>query len=319
MIGHASKLFAVLALLPFCIFFVSGFFSSSFDPSIWFVTTKDEWDLPLYLSVLVWCTCGYEYSGFLAADVSNPRRTFPLVMVFSVVLMIATYLLPIAMAMANTSDLSELTEGAYPYIAQAMGLGVWIVYVMTAGGLASTMGTYNAYLCTSATALRALSREGMAPPIFDALPRFKPPVLAILFFSMTTAALVLVDFSILVEIESMLYCIHALFLCSSVVRLRWKEPELERPFKLPFGKIGVIIIALFPMVVVFGLIFSLFWADWKFPLIAIGLLGMGIVGFYISEYFRRKWKKYKAGKYELEKGIKTIEEEEKKKIIKEEN
>jgi amino acid transporter len=37
--------------------------------------------VPLYLSVLLWATCGFEYSGFLAGDVDKPRRTFPIVMI----------------------------------------------------------------------------------------------------------------------------------------------------------------------------------------------------------------------------------------------
>jgi hypothetical protein len=32
--------------------------------SPWLVT-YGEWDAGLYLSVLIWATCGYEYAGFL--------------------------------------------------------------------------------------------------------------------------------------------------------------------------------------------------------------------------------------------------------------
>jgi len=45
---------------------------------------------------------------------------------------------------------------------------------------------------------------------------------AIIFFSLTTAALVLLDFSVLVEIESLLYCLHVILLAGTVIRLRWK-------------------------------------------------------------------------------------------------
>ena len=101
------QIFSALALLPFVIFFAAGFFSDRFDPHAWVETAKgkaiastrpcaravgvancvffrlrpDEWDVPLYLSVLLWATCGFEYSGFLAGDVDKPRRTFPIVMI----------------------------------------------------------------------------------------------------------------------------------------------------------------------------------------------------------------------------------------------
>jgi hypothetical protein len=29
------------------------------------MVTEGDWDAGLYLSVLIWATCGYEYAGFL--------------------------------------------------------------------------------------------------------------------------------------------------------------------------------------------------------------------------------------------------------------
>jgi len=211
--GHFSKMFSAIALLPFVIFFAAGFASPSFTPDNWLITTREDgWDVPLYLSVLLWATCGFEYSGFLAEDVDKPRRTFPIVMIVSIFMMISTYFFPIAMAIAIAENFKDITEGAYPNLAQDIGLGEWIKYMMVTGGLASTAGTYNAYLGTTSSALRAQAQEGIAPAIFAALPQYKQPILAIIFFSLTTAALVLFDFTVLVEIESLLYCIHVLLL-----------------------------------------------------------------------------------------------------------
>lgn len=287
--GHFSKIFSALALLPFVIFVAAGFFSDRFDPHAWVETAKDEWDVPLYLSVLLWATCGFEYSGFLAGDVDKPRRTFPIVMIGSIFLMIATYFFPIAMAIAIAEDPSEITEGAYPALALEIGLGEWIKYLMIAGGLASTMGTYNAYLGTTASALRAQAEEGVAPSIFSAFPQYKSPIVAIIFFSLTTAALVLLDFSVLVEIESLLYCLHVLLLAGTVIRLRWKEPELERPFALPFGKIGVVLIASLPMLITFFNIGSLFYYGWIFPLISVGVVTSGCLLYLVRHLVRRRW------------------------------
>jgi len=226
--GHFSKMFSAIALLPFVIFFAAGFASPSFTPDNWLITTREDgWDVPLYLSVLLWATCGFEYSGFLAEDVDKPRRTFPIVMIVSIFMMISTYFFPIAMAIAIAENFKDITEGAYPNLAQDIGLGEWIKYMMVTGGLASTAGTYNAYLGTTSSALRAQAQEGIAPAIFAALPQYKQPILAIIFFSLTTAALVLFDFTVLVEIESLLYCIHVLFLTSTVIHLRWKGKALS--------------------------------------------------------------------------------------------
>jgi len=134
-------------------------------------------------------------------------------------------------------------------MADNIGVGDWLGYSMVFGGLFSTMGTYNAYLHTASVALRALSEDGKAPAIFSAFPQYKPPVVAIFFYSVTTAVLVLLEFEELVEVETGLYCLHILMFTSSLTCLRWREPALDRPYKLPFGKVGAIVIPMCPMMV----------------------------------------------------------------------
>ena len=100
-------------------------------------------------------------------------------------------------------------------------------------------GTYNAYLHTSSTALHSLSVDEMAPSIFQHVSdRFHTPVPAIVFFSLTTCALVLFDFSYLVEVESFLYAVHAFLLCTTFIYLAFTQPQLKVPTFIPFGRIG---------------------------------------------------------------------------------
>lgn len=65
-VGHGSKIFSLLTLFPFVIFIILGFASGKFNAARWF-STEGEWDVSLYLSVLLWANCGYEYSGFVAS------------------------------------------------------------------------------------------------------------------------------------------------------------------------------------------------------------------------------------------------------------
>jgi amino acid transporter len=65
-VGHGSKIFSLLTLAPFVVFIILGFACGHFNASKWF-STEGEWDIALYLSVLLWANCGYEYSGFVAS------------------------------------------------------------------------------------------------------------------------------------------------------------------------------------------------------------------------------------------------------------
>jgi amino acid transporter len=288
--GTAAKIFTILALLPFVFFVFAGFGSSQFDPEHWFKTSNgQEWNLGLYLSVLVWATCGFEYSGFLAGDVENPRRTFPVTMFIAVVLMVSTYAFPIAIAIATSAELRmDVGQYSYPELALNLGLGSWILYMMIGGGLMSTMGTYNAYLHTSSCALKSLSLDGMAPAIFSALPQYRMPVIPIIFFSLTTATLVLFDFSAIVEAESYLYCIHALLLCSTFIKLNLNAPELGMPRYIPFGKRGAIVAALFPICILVMVLGAVTYNSFYVALLGLTIL-CGCAGMYACRVYAFGW------------------------------
>ncbi len=152
------------------------------------------------------------------------------------------------------------------------------------------MGTYNAYLHTSATALRSLSTDGMMPIIFNALPQYKAPVVSLIFFSLTTAVLVFFDFSVLVEVESFLYSVHVLILCSSLVRLKYKRPLLNIPSTIPGGAVGVAVVAFLPSVVVVALFVSvLLSSHWAIPLVGLLMMVSAVAMFFLRVYVLPSW------------------------------
>jgi amino acid transporter len=123
-VGMASNVFGLLTLTPFVIFVIVAIAYGNFDTSIWFQTEADYIDVPLYFSVVIWACCGYEYAGFLAADVRKPERTFPIAMGVTVLMMVGTYLIPVAVGIATfpPEQRSEITEGYYPIMANHLGI-----------------------------------------------------------------------------------------------------------------------------------------------------------------------------------------------------
>jgi amino acid transporter len=221
--------------------------------------------------------------------VENPRRTFPVTMFIAVVLMVSTYAFPIAIAIATSAELRmDVGQYSYPELALNLGLGSWILYMMIGGGLMSTMGTYNAYLHTSSCALKSLSLDGMAPAIFSALPQYRMPVIPIIFFSLTTATLVLFDFSAIVEAESYLYCIHALLLCSTFIKLNLNAPELGMPRYIPFGKRGAIVAALFPICILVMVLGAVTYNSFYVALLGLTIL-CGCAGMYACRVYAFGW------------------------------
>jgi len=188
-------------------------------------------------------------------------------MIISVLIMTLTYLLPVSVAIGVAPYVEQngekvihtITEGSYPFLADSLGFGYWLRYALTIGALASNFGTFTAYLNTSASgifsfnlfyfqfipycllclALYSLALEGKVPYFLTlTLPHFNTPVVCILFYTMTTCMLVLIDFSVIVEIESVLYCVHVIILFTAFARLRFVAPDMKRPYKLPGNKVG---------------------------------------------------------------------------------
>lgn len=124
-----------------------------------------------------------------------------------------------------------------------------------------------------------MAKKKQAPAIFNSLRHIKVPLAALIFYCLTTCVLTLFDFAVLVEIESILFCVHSMVLASDLVRLRYKRPNKERPFKIPFGKFGAFFCASFPVLISILLVT---FSGWLTPLIGLLVLVWGGIVYWIS-------------------------------------
>lgn len=202
--------------------------------------------------------------------------------------MLFTYLFPVLVGIGirNPDHKSEPLE--YPGMADHMGFGRWLGYLLVGGALLSNMGTFVTYLSTSSQALAALAKDGPLPRFLAAeVPRFKTPWPSILFFVLTTCILVMFDFSIIVEVESVLYCIHTIIVLTSFTRLKFTEPDLVRPFKMPFGKVGGVAFVILPIAVS---LVNIAISDWVWQVASAALIAV----FGISYVVIRSIMRYRA-------------------------
>ena len=99
-IEKASTLLYVLTMTPFILFCLVGFSVADFKGDVLLRRAKIDpmapsSDFGLFLSVLVWATHGYEYSGALAGSLNDPPRTYPRVIAAAVCVVTLTYMLPL--------------------------------------------------------------------------------------------------------------------------------------------------------------------------------------------------------------------------------
>ena len=244
LVGWSSMIFSLLVLAPFAL--MVGIGSHQVEMSHWLKRT-DSVDWVLLLSTLLWNTSGWDNAGCCAAEVVNPARNYPKAMIVTVTLVTAVYLLPLAVGVGVTTDWSAWKEGFFPEVAAQIG-GPWLGTWLTLAALVSAAGMFNALLCTSARVPYAMAERGMLPqPLRRLHVKHGTPWPAILTNSIGVALLIPFSFQDLIELDMFLYAAALVLEFAALVWLRISQPEMERPYRVPFGLAGAVALSTPPI------------------------------------------------------------------------
>ena len=181
------------------------------------VSTYDGWHSPIYF----------------AEEFERPQEHLPRSLLGGVLAVTLIYVL-VNLALLHVLPIDEMAGSALPAADAAARLfGDAGGQVITALALLSVLGLINASIMSAPRVLYGLARDGLMP-MTGALTRLNgggTPLAGLLLTSAVTALLVLSgDFQTLLSIAAILYV--ALYLSGfvSLLVLRQREPELERPF-----------------------------------------------------------------------------------------
>jgi basic amino acid/polyamine antiporter, APA family len=123
---------------------------------------------------------------------------------------------------------------------RAFGSGLWMNLVLTAA-LIGLMTSWNGFFLAGSRVLFALGRGHVIPPAFGrAHPRWGTPHRAIIVVGLLTVLAPLLGRDALISfVEVGAFCIAVAFLgvALSVPRLRRVRPDLERPYRIPGGRL----------------------------------------------------------------------------------
>jgi amino acid transporter len=205
-------------------------------------------------------------------------------MAATVVLVTVSYLLPVAVGVGVDRQWAAWKEGHFPLVAAHIGgpyLGTWLM----AAGIVSAMGLFNSLLCTSARIPYALARQKLLPSVFAKLhPRFGTPWVAILVNSFVVALLIPFSFQELIELDMFLYALALIPEFAALIWLRIKEPQLPRPYRIPGGILGVVLLSLPPVALC---VVSMGLAGMSTKIVSLVGIVVGLCFFGAREFFLR--------------------------------
>ena len=199
------------------------------------------------LLVAMWNYMGWDNASTIAAEVEKPQKTYPRAMIATVILVAASYILPVAAMALTRLTPTAWDTGSWADIANMLG-GPWLRVWLVLGGMMSAFGMFNALVMSYSRLPYAMAFDGMLPKIFARVTaRSQAPWVSILVLATGWALCLGLGFERLVTLDILIYGGSLLLEFIALVVLRFTEPELPRPFRVPGGILGAVMAGVLPM------------------------------------------------------------------------
>jgi amino acid transporter len=196
--------------------------------------------------IAMWNYMGWDNASTIATEVENPQRNYPRAMLAAVVVVALTYILPVAAVALTGLSPSAWETGSWADIAGILG-GEWLRVALVIGGLISAFGMLNALLMSYARLPLAMAQDGMLPGVFGRLhPRTRAPWVAITVCALAWGLCLGLGFERLVTIDILISGSSLLLEFAALIALRYREPDLPRPFRVPGGTAGAWFVGVCP-------------------------------------------------------------------------
>jgi amino acid transporter len=228
---------------------------------------------------------GWDNASTIATEVERPQRTYPRAMLVAVCIVAASYVLPFAAMWMTGLTPAAWETGSWADIAGLLG-GPLLRVGVVLGGIISAFGMFNALVMSYSRLPLAMAQDGLLPKVFAKLqPKSKAPWVAIVVLACFWMPCLLLGFERLVTLDILLYGASLLLEFMALAVLRFTEPNLKRPFRVPGGLFGAIAIGIPPMLL---LGFSVFRSEHESILgmssFAFGmiLIAAGFVAYFVN-------------------------------------
>ena len=199
------------------------------------------------LLVAMWNYMGWDNASTIAEEVDRPATTYPLAILATLGLVVLSYLLPVLAAARAGLDPSLWATGAWVSAASDVG-GHWLGVAVVGGGVLCGAGMFNALLLSYSRLPVVLAEDGHLPAWLSRRnPKSGAPWASIAVCSVAYVACLGLGFIRLVELDVLLYGASLILEFAALVALRMREPNLERPFRVPGGTAGAALLGLAPL------------------------------------------------------------------------
>ena len=186
--------------------------------------------------VIFFAYIGFDAVSTAAQEAKNPQRDLPIGILASLTVCTILYIL-MALVMTGLVPFAQLNVPEPVYVAlNATPALNWLKIFATLGAVGGLASVVLVMLMAQPRIFYAMSRDGLLPPIFGRVhPKFKTPWLATIITGVTAAVFAgLFPIGILGHLVSIGTLFAFVIVCAGILVLRYRSPDLHRPFRTPF-------------------------------------------------------------------------------------
>ncbi|MHB1021373.1 MAG: APC family permease [Acidobacteriaceae bacterium] len=260
-VGQGSIWMFALLLTPFAGILVFGLWHLPINPfshplgPLNFSTPADG-SMTTALLVVLWNLMGWDNASTVAREVENPQKNYIRAMIASVALVTVSYVTPIAVVAFTGIAPGSFATGAWVDAANALAGGHWLGYAVVAGGAITGIAMFNALMLSYARVPAAMAQDGLLPKVLTSRMKNGVPWASVLVCALGWALCSGFSFERLIELDVMLYGMSLILEFVALVALRLREPEMQRPFRVPGGLPAVIALGVGPTVLIFFALYA---------------------------------------------------------------
>jgi amino acid transporter len=244
-VGEGSIWLNVALLAPFVALTIlalgSGRFSGGAAPPL------RHADLLGGVLIAMWNYMGWDNLSTIAGEVDAPQRAYSRAMFGAVLLVVASYLIPVGAVARTGIDPNRWTTGGWVDIGRIVG-GETLGVAIAIAGVIGAIGSFGALMLSFTRLPLVMAEDGYLPRVFTRLDaRTGAPLASIAACAILWAICFPLGFEKSLLLDVMLTGLSILLEFWALVALRVREPELARPFRVPGGTAGAVAIGVPPL------------------------------------------------------------------------
>ncbi len=230
-VGEGSIALFLFLLAPFVLLSAAGFLHGwGLPATARFPAGHAPDGLSTAILVAMWNYMGWDNASTIAQEVEDPRRNYPRAMLATGALVALTYIVPLCALAFAGMPADRFSTGSWTDAAHSLVgplLAGWIVL----GGTINGVGMFNALMLSYTRLPMVMAEDGLLPGWLARRNRRGVPWTAVAVCGAAWALALRFSFERLISIDLVLYGTSLMLEFVALAVLRFREPELARPFR----------------------------------------------------------------------------------------